>query len=260
MDWQEIAKSLRIGQSRKIPCCGSSPSTYVSQTDHGLRLGPCFRCGHTEFVKHGKRSASEILAARRALPSNATFTLPSTAVPISSETVPSPARLWFLKHGITPEQADDWGCRWDGDTGDGEGRTPSRRVLIPVEGGYLSRAVLGERPKWVNFCPKDIGCVRFHRTGASRVVVVEDVLSAYKVYLAGYASICALGTTITTQTRLALCEYERITGWFDDDAAGDKAWTKLRQAMRLNTGTLDRVITPDDPKVLHYGAIKEKLC
>ena len=257
MNWQETAKTLRIGQAKKIACCGSSPSTYVSMTDHGLRLGPCFRCGHTEFVKHAKRSASEILAARRAQPSNATFSLPATAALISSETAPSQARLFFLMCGMTPEHADEWGARFDGGTNEKPG---SRRVLIPVRGGFLSRAVFGERPKWVNFCPKSLGCVEFRRAGASRVVVVEDIMSARKIWLSGTSAICALGTSITTGTRLAMSAYDHVTGWFDGDSAGDAAWVKLRRAMRLHPGTLDRIVTEDDPKLLHYGTIKEKLC
>lgn len=248
MDWKEQAKALPIGQSRKIVCCGNSPSTYVSQTDYGLRLGPCFRCGHADFEPHGKRSASEILAARRSTPAETTFEIPSTAVDLAEPRVASVGLVWFLKAGITIEQAQEFGWLWE---------TKHRRLLLPVRGGYLSRAVFNESPKWLNMSPTSL--LTYGNPNGRTLVVVEDPLSAQKLWLTGWCSCAVLGTSINTAAAAHIGSFSQVVGWFDDDSAGRRAFVRLYKAMQLHETTLNRVITTLDPKHIHRRDINARL-
>ena len=66
MMWKDMAKALDCNSKRKIMCCGSSPSALISNNRFGIRFH-CFRCtDFNTFIPHGKRSVSEILAARKA--------------------------------------------------------------------------------------------------------------------------------------------------------------------------------------------------
>lgn len=253
-DWRAIARTLPIGSKRKIVCCSSDPSTYISNGPHGIALGPCFRCQHREFEKHGERSITEILATRRAeqaIASQQTLTIPSDAIPLTEG--PVAAWQWVLQGGLTPEEAyEQFGMTW---------HEATYRVLLPIRDdsgalkALLGRAVHGERPKYRMLSGK---ADEFFRTRSGKVcAVVEDVLSAIAVDRAGLPAMSILGTSITPIHAAAIADgTEHVIGWFDDDPAGDKAWRRLRARMALYPVTLSRIKTAKDPKHLHRAELR----
>lgn len=255
MSWQEIAKSLPIGQKRKIPCCGEDATSYVSQDNKGIRMGPCFRCGDKRYEPHGPRSAAEILAARKAVEEIAEMrSIPKRCIHLSHSDTPTEAKLWVLQAGITPELAETtYGMRYDPVT---------RRVNIPITGGFLSRTVFNQRPKYIKAGASKTEM--FILEGNEPVVLVEDILSAIAINRAGYKAIAALGTSITQTIAADLGKHSCIISWTDADKAGDKAWVKLRKRMGLYPTVLHRIRTEKDPKNIHRAEIvrliEEKLC
>ena len=248
MQWQAIAKSLPMGAARKIPCCSKDASAYVSQDKHGLRLGPCFRCGRKEFEPHGPRSIADILAARRAIEQIQELrSIPDRAILLSDPETSSEARLWVLKAGMSPETAqDDYGMRYDPFT---------RRVCIPLDGGFLARAVHGERPKYVKAGATNVELYDLS-DGTDAVVITEDILSAIAVRRAGFGAIAVLGTSITTKIAVRLSKFRNVLCWTDGDKAGDAAWVRLRKVMALHPCKLIRLRTEADPKEIHAGDIR----
>jgi len=244
MDWQVLAKSLPIGQKRKIPCCGADATSYVSQDHKGIRMGPCFRCGDKRYIPHGPRSVAEVLAARKALEETVELrSIPKRCIKLSDPETPSQAVLWVLQSGLSPETAEDtYGIRYDPKT---------RRVCIPIPDGFLARAVHGERPKYIKAGASRTEMYKLITEEGKPVVLVEDILSAIAVNRAGYNSIAALGTAITPTIAADLGTHP-VT---DADKAGDQAWVKLRRRMGLYPCELHRVRTELDPKNIHTAGI-----
>lgn len=251
-DWKQIASRLRIGESRKVSCCGSSPSAYVSYTPHGLRFGPCFRCGHTEFVKHDQRSAAEIMAARRIPAPTKTAAIPAGALPLSDASVPSIARLFVLKIGWSPEAADyTMGTRYD---------TQTQRLLFPIPEGYMSRSLSNAPPKWIKYGASEHSHVMLRGTAATTTcVVVEDLLSGYAVQRAGYTACVVLGTSVTDAALAGLARYESVLGWFDNDPGGDKGFRTLRKRLGVFGIDPQRIRTAHDPKIYSANEIRRFL-
>ena len=247
MNWQDMAKAIPIGQSRKILHCGSSPAARISQDGNGVRLH-CFRCGETAFEQHGPRSAAEILASRRATEQLIQDRdIPARAIRLDDPECPSEALLWTLKTGLSPEvSSDTYGMRYDPDT---------RRVCIPLDGGFIARAVYKDNPKYIRAGAQAVDVYELQRD-TDLVVVTEDILSAIKVYRAGYSALALLGTSVKPSAALRVGAYKNVVVWTDGDKAGDDAYIKLRRRMALYEVNISRIRTADDPKILHIGTIQ----
>ena len=252
-DWQQYARTLVVGSKRKIECCSAKgPTAYISNGPKGVSLY-CFRCGRSEFEPHGKRSIHEIMATRRALDDIAadeTPTMPKDAVALAEG--PQEAHLWVLRGGLTPEEATErWGFQWHERT---------RRVLIPVPGGLLGRSVYGELPKY-RMLTNQTGTLYWpQKRPHSPAVVVEDCLSAIAINRAGAASVAALGTSLSPTQAAEIADGRKIVvGWFDPDAAGDKAYKRLRKMMATHPVEVHRITSEVDPKALHRMEIRRLL-
>lgn len=255
MNWQERARRLPFGGRKKVPHCGPEPSAYISNSPAGISLY-CFRCGpdSKQFEPHGRLSAADILAYRKHDDSLQQGRTPST-VPLYDDSVESSARVWVLKAGITPERASDiYGMGWDGN---------SRRIVVPVlhnereTGLFTARATDDRKPKYI--MPKgSIGAswYRLERDRGKNVVIVEDVLSAIRVYEAGFNVLAVLGTTIGTSHVGLLDRYTPI-GWFDGDKAGRSGFVKLRRALSPYGVEPKRIETEKDPKRYSKGEIQQ---
>jgi hypothetical protein len=247
MEWQSMAKVLPYDSSRRYKHCGSTKDAMISHSSTGVNLF-CFKCGANEFVGHGPRSAAEILAARRATESlTEATTMPRRVIPLTDVECPSIALLWPLKTGLTPEVASEvYGMRYDPVT---------RRVCIPLEGGFLARAVYEDKPKYIR-SGSAIQKIWHMQVDSDMVVITEDILSAIKVYRAGFSSIAVLGTNISPTTAASIGAYPSVVCWTDADKAGDKAWVQLRQRLSLYDIKLRRIRTEEDPKNITLSGIK----
>ena len=248
MDWQTMAKALPYGQSRKVQHCGSSPAARINHSNAGINLH-CFRCGEQEFIPHGPRSAAEILAARQATQElKEARSIPSRCLGLTEEGVPSEALLWVLRAGLTPERAtDEYGFKYDPKT---------RRVCVPLVGGFLARAVFKDSPKYIRAGAMDQTVYELAVGAGTTGIVVEDILSAIKVANAGFSSLAILGTSISAEVSVALGRYKHLVCWTDADKAGDAAWLKLRKRMSLYDIKLSRIRTAADPKNINTTEIK----
>jgi len=170
--------------------------------------------------------------------------IPSTAVPIMDG--PPAAIQWVLAGGLQPEIAyTEYGFQWD---------DKSNRVLIPLAKGVLGRSVSGAKPKYRLYGIGDVYRVSPPECDREALVVVEDVLSAIAVARAGWPACAVLGTSISPVVAAGLAAPE-IVGWFDDDPAGNTAWTQLRKRMALWPCVLRRVTTTKDPKHVHRAEL-----
>ncbi len=244
--WIDSARRLKIGDNTKIMCCGSDASAMINNGDRGVSLY-CFRCGRQEWEPHGPRSLKEIMATRRAVEViERAASMPPDALPLMDG--PREALLWVLSGGLSPEMAnDDYGFRWAPD---------SRLVLMPIQHGIIGRDVFGGRPKYRMFGQGRSYWLSEGHTGVT--VVVEDILSAIAVNRAGWTSLAILGTSISS-VHAALAANDTVVGWFDKDAAGKRAYVRLRKSMGLHPAHVVKVFTDVDPKHLHRAKINQEI-
>lgn len=244
--WQEQAKALHFGGKRKIMCCGSSASAYISNSEKGVALY-CFRCGASEFERHSGLTVSEVLrmrASERELRAQGT---PST-VPVQDG--PVAGLVWLLRTGLRPEIASSkYKIGWS---------EKYQRVIVPVlnefkeTGAWTARAVDGRSPKYIASSKRAF----WKASKGDTLVVVEDVLSAIKIYEAGFGAMACMGTSINSLL-LDQITAPSVVGWFDNDPAGDAAWVKLRKASGLYSFDLRRVKGIKDPKLYTKQEIQE---
>ena len=87
---------------------------------------------------------------------------------------------------------------------------------------------------------------------------MEDILSAIRVYEAGFTTLAVLGTTIPLPVA-TLVSASRVIGWFDGDKAGRAGFVKLRKALGPFGVEPKRVQTTRDPKTYNRTEIIQKV-
>lgn len=242
----------------------------VSHSEKGYRAH-CFRdADHSDFESHGIRSLAEIQRHKRELAEvrNKPPHLPSDAV----QDIPVDA-AWFLKYGISLSVARRYGLGYS---------EYFNRVILPVlspegklEAVHLRAVRDGDKPKYVNLgrpspdamffgSNPSLSTKLFNKPGY--IVVVEDILSAIKVQLAGWDSVSILGSDITdTQVQRILKYADQVYIWFDNDPAGHKGAKDAIKQFKMQ-GILTLQVTSDaDPKTYNREQInalmlEAKLC
>lgn len=247
---------LTLGQSIKVPHCGTDRSAHLTRESWGYRLY-CHRCQTTETEKvevglkdfmaqKTRENAGE--AARQSLST-------PRGLPLHDVRVPPKALLWTLKAGISAEEAAGVLSMRYSDT--------LERVVVPIRRngnivpGWQGRALPGVRPKYM--MPKKLKQPVFFMKldwTVPQLVLVEDILSAYRLHKAGINAAAILGTSLTW-TDLDQFEGMQLIGWFDNDKAGDKAFVKLRSACKLVGQQPRRIRSEYDPKVYSLKEIRE---
>ncbi|WP_316886398.1 toprim domain-containing protein [Ralstonia thomasii] len=83
------------------------------------------------------------------------------------------------------------------------------------------------------------------------IVLTEDILSAYKVSLAGVAGWSLMGTRLNTYTTAqVLTARKPVFVWMDPDEAGQKAAKEIMRTLRAYGVTVQNVVSTKDPKLL----------
>lgn len=254
-DWLEIAKNLPCGGKVKIRCCGDSDSMMVNHSERGYSCH-CFRCDEPsshDFVPHGARSIAEINRHKLELkefkgkpprlPSDATRDIPVKYA-------------WFLKYGISMAIAKHHGFGWS---------EFFNRIVIPVMNGdtleavHLRAVADGDKPKYLNLgrpLPDAMFRTRHWAGHINNLVVVEDILSAIKVDLAGCNTVSILGSDITDgQVQRILAHTGNVTVWFDNDAAGHKGAANAIKQFKMQGAKVWQVKSDADPKTYNKEQI-----
>lgn len=159
---------------------------------------------------------------------------------------PNHARLWLHRVGIST--GDITAQRW--------GYLPKQdRVLLRVRGDFSeywqARAlpVPGQPqryPKYLSATPRPADVFRF---GHGYPVLTEDILSAFKVSMAGFMGVPIMGTSIPAVYIRFLLAHPACSLWLDPDAGGNRAVAKYIGPLRA-AGIDARVIrSTKDPKV-----------
>lgn len=140
------------------------------------------------------------------------------------------------------------------------------RVCIPISysgqyRGFLARRVGKEGPKYLaRQNDRDNFIFHKHVTDNNIIVIVEDVLSAYKISKAGYNTLALMGTHLTdSMLSLVSSNYNNYIIWMDNDNPDVKlAQASVKKQLGLYGGV--RIVkTNSDPKSYTTDEIKSIL-
>lgn len=136
-------------------------------------------------------------------------------------------QLWLGQYGFDDDMVKEYNIR---EIDDG--------IVLPFGGytglhrGYQLRRY-DKKPKYITSVPKSMSKSHYIRSTDTRIgstlVVVEDLLSAYKLHYAGYSTLCLLGTKLDTGIlpSILLDNPSRVVLWLDDDVAGHEGAVKI---------------------------------
>jgi|TARA_Y100000034_G_scaffold46622_2_gene57345 hypothetical protein len=262
MSWLETAKNLPVGHKTRADCpeCGAGTNTNAAIVNHSHKAYSlyCNACGANPFELKGKLSLTE-LAHIRSLNEHAKQPLRSIALPRDFSTdIPREGRSWLYKAGITESIWREYNIGYS---------EAMRRVVLPVynKAGNLiwfqCRAVLeGQKPKYIQ-PSRDRSEVLFYsrrdKTGDSKIVLVEDIMSAIRVGKQT-PTVSLLGTKISSYQANILSQYNTVYTWLDSDRAGVKGAALIRKRLGLTTDVRN-ITSSKDPKYLTDNKIREKL-
>lgn len=232
--------------------CGSSnnKALQITRKDNGDIVAFCHRCGRKGVHRNPLlqyRVPKELSSNNRIKP---------YIGGLGIEHWPAEARVRFVRYGITPEEAQEAGWRYNKDI--------HRLVrLIPNSTSWICRRIFDHDPdtrkelkfnnEYKHFPQEIVG------NNKDSLVVVEDWLSAYKITKTGKDSaLCLYGVNMTDTTfyRIIKEGYKNYYIWLDNDKPAVK-----RQQIRLRDkiamlAKCNIILTDVDPKALSLSKIE----
>lgn len=249
--WLDIAKGLDEGRSTRHNHCSDSKSAVVSNREWNWGIH-CFRCGHTASYRKPNKTLNEIMAAQ-----------PESfkdleSMPDDFVLLPPNKAEWVLKYGIDLDTAHFYGIGYS---------SKFDRIILPVGSYHTPEFIQGrsmredQKPKYLTTGGAKAARALFKnemvQQDSERIVLTEDILSAIKIGLAGYAAISILGTGLTDGKiqRLLELSCRAYYVWMDGDAPGQSAATKIVNRLQIVGAQAVRVRSKFDPKVYERDQI-----
>ena len=160
---------------------------------------------------------------------------------------PTEARIWWYSYDLNDADALRFNVQWD---------NTRQRLFMKAGGTWVGRG-FGKGGRYV--CYKETTDLPyFYYSGIlNKIVVVEDVVSAYKVHKAGYNVLALLGTKASDRDLELLYNYEDVIIWLDPDHPGQIGACELYK--RINGVSDVMNVLAEQPKEVSYSRIKELL-
>lgn len=222
---------------------------YVKGTDTGV-MWHCFNCGISGYFSR----YSELRAIRAAEPTSESTTESSDLHLMRryghyrDESFSEEIKIWLEQYEFDEEICDAYDIRGSAD-----------RLILPVWNkdcvvGHQQRTFTGANAKYLTFSKQNYSYLQ--RNDNPLLVIVEDLLSSYKLHSIGYNVVALMGTKLDKGVLDIIKEeeYTRVLLWLDKDEAGQKASMLLYRELNpvVNVDTL----LNDQPKELSYAVLK----
>jgi|688.fasta_scaffold79252_3 hypothetical protein len=196
---------------------------YIKNVD-GAYLWHCHNCGDSgyyrqkETVSRIKSATKTALGLRTALPTYEELTTESDYDKFRIE-----GQLWLGQYGFDKSMCRHFFIK---ETEDG--------IVLPVMNhkelvGYQVRRY-NKTPKYLTYSKQHFSYIDNYEDAFTKpLVIVEDLLSSYKLRYAGYPTLCLLGTKLDPSAHTIVQRFRklRVILWLDDDTAGQVAAKKL---------------------------------
>lgn len=249
-DWAHHTDGMFMGETRRRKhLCGPGTTLMVTYGDDGFRAW-CFRCVAGGWLPRPQESLAVKLArvaAGQRADAQVGAELPGPAVHADAILEwPLKARLWLYKAGLGAAEIGRLGAYY---------HPPTNRVVLPVlapSGGLVywqARSIDGRQPKYLGSPVGKRLAVPTYGEGPV-AVVTEDILSAYKVGLAGCQGWCALGVRLSSAFLGALMRSGKPAAvWLDPDPAGQAGASTIIKQLRSYGIKATNVVSERDPKL-----------
>lgn len=223
---------------------------YVKNVD-GAYLWHCHNCNTSGYYRPRETVA-------RIRTSSKTTTAPASLIKLMDEFKRSAindmsffrpeGQLWLAQYGFDVSRAKAVSIR-----------EMSMGIALPVYQGDGNIVGLQVRqytgkPKYLTATP--VRASWLERSATSTTIVVEDLLSSYKLYLAGYNSLCLLGTSLSSEAAKVLANSKRVVLWLDDDEAGHKASLSIFRQVSPYAKEISTIFL-EQPKEIGFGVLKD---
>ena len=198
---------------------------YVKNVD-GAYLWHCHNCGDSGYYRPRETVARIKAASASIAVHKGKFKVPPAIVYTPSE-FPLEAQIWLGEYGFTEPMI------WKYKIGVcPEGVTlpiyDTRHVVSGVAAKGIQIRRYNKKPKYVTYTEQTYSYLgHVSPKHLAPLVIVEDLLSSYKLFEAGYDTLCLLGTKIDDKGLTILKNYARVVVWLDDDEAGHAASLKI---------------------------------
>ena len=214
----------------------------------------CHRCHKRAWLPRDKATPSQV--KKLLLPekvSSYTIKLPLDF----SKDIPNEGYVWLYNYGLSNSEIQELGV----------GYSPSmHRIIFPFyndgrliywQGRYLDNYKKHKTPKYITRTVVNNNFWIYNPKESDTCVVVEDMLSAVKVGMSGFAGVCAFGTNISDTLIKECCSnFQFVYLWLDPDMKGKMAKVQKRAA---TLGQKIKVVLTqkDDPKAFSLDEIKK---
>ncbi|ANU79089.1 hypothetical protein Andromeda_14 [Pseudomonas phage Andromeda] len=248
-EWLALAQQLPVGGHAKHPhYCGDGRPLVVFHNETKWSAY-CHRCGNFPPVFKPLPTLQERVEAaereRQVEQAVAVDTRPPQPAVYDMAEWPLEARVWLFKAGLSHDEVSRSGAYF---------HPPTRRVVFPVfEDGRLTfwqaRRIFGTTAAKYLSQPGGRESTLPLFGGGSSIVLVEDLLSAYKIGTAGCKSLCLMGTKLLPIARAYLIKNPQPVGiWLDPDGPGRNAAAEIKnQLLMFGIESFD-ICTERDPK------------
>jgi hypothetical protein len=163
---------------------------------------------------------------------------------------PIQAKMWWLSYGLDDKDAKRHLVQWR------EGSDP--RLWLNAAGTAWQGRSFDSNPrrKYITIQVTDrLPAMFLSRTSRDCLVIVEDIVSAYKLQKAGYDAMCLMGTNLRHIHQLQTQLYKSVFVWLDNDIAGQTASTVVVNKLKLS-GIKVRNINYVQPKEASFKHIE----
>lgn len=259
--WLRQAQEVREGQSKRVPhdCGTGSPMTVFNRPDGWSAW--CHRCHDKGWEPKPKPSLEE-RQARQAAQEAADREIrerPNPPYPcvFDVQQWPLQARCWLYKAALFDEDIAKLGAYF---------HPPSQRVVLPV---VADGKVVHYQARDVGLCRKGAakyigpkaraGAIIPHWGDDSIAVLTEDLLSAFRVGMAGEA-VCLMGTVLHPPVaRLLLLWKKPVAVWLDPDKAGDRGAGEVQDLLSILGIRNTKIVSEKDPKNLSRAEVAQRI-
>jgi DNA primase len=157
---------------------------------------------------------------------------------------PMAARVWLFKAGLGYPEIAKLGAYY---------HPPSKRVVLPTVDGlntyWQARSVDGREPKYLGAQTGKALVVPKYGPQVGPVHVTEDILSAFKIGLAGARAWCALGTRLSAKFMADLMDAKQPARiWLDPDEGGRVGTSKIKKQLDAYGVPNETLLSREDPK------------
>lgn len=193
---------------------------YVKNVD-GAYLWHCHNCGDSGYYRP-KETISRIKAETgiAIVPKASMPTYSELTVRNKFDSFDIAGQMWLLQYEFDEVRSEAYGIT---ESVDG--------IVLPIFSN--AKGIAGcqvrrynKKPKYLTYSKQRYSYLNVSHT-TKPLVVVEDLLSSYKLHMAGYPTLCLLGTKMDDKAKELAALHLRVVLWLDDDTAGHTAARKL---------------------------------